>query len=809
MFEAVAGCFFFGTPFNGSPAAIFASRLASIGEKVDLAQQSKLLDLMKPGNEGLRDLKMEFMRLTTLLSQKIELVCFYELHPTYLKTGFFSSINGILPKDTTMVVDRDFATLDGVESVALESDHPGLVKFKDFKDQRYDRLVRPSLKRIIHGSSLIVKNRFNSARGVDQLILNNIMDKLDGAHVSSKRKALEKRYAPSPWISKEGSYTGWLGKYKARDRSEQANVHRNCLWIRGQEGRGKTNATIAALADIDELIRKDKANGGTSIALAYYFCDSATAYPPAEALLRSLVTQLIHQQEILAPCAKRFIKDGSNDQEAIARVQAPLTVENLWQTLQEMLADKSLTGKIYLVVNNFHALPQGADSTRKLLKLINAELQETEGRGSERQVEVKWLLTSRDSVFIKEAIKLGETGLIDLEDEEKYGSQIQSELRQYAEKQIDSLGTQKGYTKALTFFASNTLGKNAPNTQWIDIVVALLDVQMPEGTAEGKVRKSITEFPQDSNALLDRAWTRIFSSDDDDKIKEVLRVLVLTYEDPTIAELEILADIQADESDKNKLRELVDRCKPLLTLKDSSTGQEKICFLNSVVKSHLMGNESLLGLAREDIKMQHGLMSLRSFTHLMQRLDFFDPEKSTLGDDSKTRIQGLGIHGRQDSFASIRRDSLVSLGSDEYVAMGASDERNESPERVRKDSQRQEQFVMAYAVKHWLHHASEAPLGIAETLSSEEEFWRAHSRLRRRWLIVYTRLTNGFKGFQPEDLSAMHVAASVGFRGLIGALIKNGHHEEIDDHDTSGNTPVSTPCGRSALRVASDPLMVV
>ena len=110
----------------------------------------------------------------------------------------------------------------------------------------------------------------------------------------------------------------------------------------------------------------------------------------------------------------------------------------------------------------------------------------------------------------------------------------------------------------------------------------------------------------------------MLSSDDDNKIKEILRVLVLTYEDPTILELEVLAEISSDESNKNKLGELVEKCKPLLTVKAASKGQPKVCFLNASVKSHLMENESLLGLSREDIKMQDGLMSLRSFSHMTE-----------------------------------------------------------------------------------------------------------------------------------------------------------------------------------------------
>ena len=781
MFEAVAGAFFLGTPFNGSPAAIIGARLAQLGQQVDMASQSKLLDLMKPGNEGLRELKMEFMRLTTLLSQKIELVCFFETQPTLLKTGFFS-FNSVLPRDTTLVVDRDSATLDGVESVAVDSDHPGLSKFTGFKDRRYDQLIRPYLKKIIHGAALIVKNRFNSARGVDQLVLNNIIDKLDGARVNSSRRNLEKKYTPSPWISKEKEFADWLGKREISTRSESLKNDRVCVWIRGSEGRGKTNAMITALADIEKLRSQAQAQAQMPVLVAYYFCDVSTAYPPAEALLRSLVSQLIHQHEMLAPCGKCFIRNGSNGRESASSVSAPLTVENLWSTLLDMLADRSLTGRVFFVINNLHALPEGLESTKKLLHFLNAEFQSTANRCSEGQVETRWLLTSRESLHIKEILKPDWTCLIDLEDEEKYGTQIQSELRHHAEKKIDLLGNEKGYSKALTFFASSTLGKQAPNSQWIDIVVAQLQNLIPEGAPESKVRRTIGEYPRDSKQLLDKAWSQILDFDDDDKIKEMLRVLVLTYEDPTLEELEMLSDIQSEESHKNKVGELVEKCKPLLTTKGLPKGPKTVCFLNSAVKSHLTENESLLGLSVEELKMQHGLMSLRSFSHLTERLPFYGTS------ESYRNVQTTG-----PGFArTVRRTSLDTVGSDEDYDDDIDDAFSTAETLLHSsaDGKRQQHTVLAYAVQYWLSHASLATLGIAENLSSEEDFWRTESNIRRRWLLEYTRLTNGFKGFQPESFTALHVASSIGFRGLAAALIKNGHQNEINVKDASWNTPL-------------------
>ncbi len=77
MFETIAGCLFFGTPFNGAPAAAAAAMLSQMGEKVEQATSSKLLDLMKPGDESLNELRNEFVRLAGKLTPKVELFCFY------------------------------------------------------------------------------------------------------------------------------------------------------------------------------------------------------------------------------------------------------------------------------------------------------------------------------------------------------------------------------------------------------------------------------------------------------------------------------------------------------------------------------------------------------------------------------------------------------------------------------------------------------------------------------------------------------------------------------------------------------------
>jgi hypothetical protein len=80
MFEATAGCIFFGSPFNGAQAASVAAMFSIVGERFNQTTTSKLLDLMKPGEPALRELKDDFMRLVSKMSPRIELYCLWENH---------------------------------------------------------------------------------------------------------------------------------------------------------------------------------------------------------------------------------------------------------------------------------------------------------------------------------------------------------------------------------------------------------------------------------------------------------------------------------------------------------------------------------------------------------------------------------------------------------------------------------------------------------------------------------------------------------------------------------------------------------
>jgi hypothetical protein len=819
MFESIAGCIFFGSPFSGAPVAACASMLAQLGQRFDQTTSSKLLDLMKPGEESLEVLKNDFMRLVGKLNQKIELYCFWEEQPTdFAKMAnlppIFSYLKILVPKELKEFVSKESATLTGVDSMGLASNHRNLVKFDGFKDEKY-QLVRDPLKRIIHGAHLVVKGRFNSVRGVDRSVVNGILDALDGAQVPKKRKALSQKFMPSSWIAQEKEYIEWLSKEDKCDETHHIK-HTDCLWIRGPEGRGKTSTTMATLAEIDEIIRHDEESniGQAPVLLAYFFCDSATDYSTAEDLLKSLIRQLILQQEILAPHAKNFATPKGK---STTTSSTPLTVENLWRTLEDMLNDEFIGRRVYFVLNNLHVLPEDSESTAKLFAFIRAEL--TRGRSDQRAV-TRWFVTSQESHHIEKTFKSDGVRLVDLEDE-RYGNQVQLELKKHAQKMVTQLGEVKKYNKALAYYVSSLIGRRAQSTQWIDIICIQLD-ELTESEGDLRVRRVLEGMQQDLKALLVDSWMKVFNSagDDVEKVKELLRALVLTYEDPTETELGVLAGLSPVNEDKTEFRALIQKCSPLLAVKRTTKGESKVSFLSMVVKNHLLENSGeLLGMREEETKWQQGVVALRCFSHIMERLDYPEPgptpeianatethedaEEGGVGesDGADDNVEGGDVDGQDgegedneggdgDAEDDGEDDSESDDVDDNDSETGWDDDDSATSEENDEDTEEEVPVVLEYPVKYWLRHASKATVDIAEELSREEGFWGPESLVRKRWLEAFDELTDTFDYLDIHSMNSMHIAASVGFRTLVAALLKNGHMHERDVRDKLTNAPV-------------------
>jgi hypothetical protein len=835
LFESIVACSFFGTPFKGTAIASAAWMLSKVGAKLDVAASSKLLELMEEGNESLRELVNDFLRLAKKLNPGIDLHCFWEEQPTDFsaKTGvaanFFTKL--ILTKGEDKLVNETSARLDGYENTGLACNHRNLVRFDDGKDDTRYSLVRVPLKQLINGAALAGKNRLNATRDVDPDVVNNIMDVLSGAQISRKRKILDQKFSPSSWIPKEKEFLDWLNIKNPELEGYDAR-RGDALFIKGSEGRGKTSATMAALNGIDNIIEQQN-SGHFPIIVAYFFCDPTADYSTAEDLLKSLVRQLINQQIALAPYAKQFMK--KKGEKKLGEDKAQMSVEHLWQTLEDMLSDDSILGRVYFVINNLHSLPEDNVSTIKLMGYLKSEVQELKTTGSKR-VPVRWFFTSREAKNVEEAILGDGVRLIDLENE-SYWDQVQLELRKHASKKIESLASTKKYNKALSYFASSLLGKRASNSQWIDITCVQLE-ELPESEPDLKVRRVLERLPQNLNLLLEHAWMQVFKVNEDrvDQIKELLRTLVLCYEDPTEEELGILAGFSSSEAEKEELRDLIAKCKPLLVTKRVGKSDNQVAFMNVVIKNHLLDPEharKLLGLAEVEIKWQHGMMALRSLNHVKEA--FKSPEdeipidataaenvnsgaaedvaeddkenvnEATTGDAGAKEGEEEPEHdnGQEQDDEAVEEEDEEEEDEEEEVAENSydtdddedmADRWNDEPQKdltsEEEDAMKWNDKGLQYIVKNWLHHAGKATAEIADDLG-DDDFWHEDSLVRFRWLREYSRLTGHLEYFDHTTLTALHIAASVGFRQLVKVLIKKGHDKEINKQDSLWNTPVS------------------
>ncbi|KAF4958263.1 hypothetical protein FGADI_2429 [Fusarium gaditjirri] len=829
MFEDIAGCAFFGTPFKGAEAASLACMLSSVGEKLGHATASKLLELMRPDDESLAELRKEFVRLVIKTTPKIELFGFYEEHPTTIKDlsgmpQFLSALSIPMPKKYAEFVTRDSSILDGVmETMGLAANHRDLVKFDSSKDERYT-LVRGPLKRLINGSHLRVKNRHNATRHTDPATINLALRTLEGVSVQRKRESIAQNTTTSPWFSKEPEFLGWLAK---PNEGEDTSLVRkeDCLWVRGRDGRGKTSAALSAIEKIEELTKDEEVyeeeitdepyTGSSRNYLSYFFCDKTPDYGSAESLLKALVRQLIENDKtgLLASHAKFLLKKKGRE------TQPLLTVENLWQVLQDILADDVFVGaRVYFVINNIETLSQDAVSTNTFLTLLSSEV---EHDGTGRRPLVRWMFTSGQSWDIDQALKKDTVRLVDLEDA-KYGDQVQLELRRHAQNKVLELIEHKKYSRALAYFASSVIGKRAQNTQWIDITCDHLE-ELPQHQNDLQVRRLLEVIPQELDALLSSAWQQVFDNNRDKaaEIKEMLRVLVLTYQDPTEAELGLLAGLDSSPAEVSELHDLIQKCRPLIVMKENDLQEETVCFTEPVVKTHLLEHaHMLLGLTSEDIKLQHGILGFRAFSHILEIFDFPLSDIPQQIDGAAGEVAGT-IEASPDGGEGVTSgeadNSDEAGGQDQEVAeeedeeesdnesqndnasvasedsSDAEDEEDEDEEdEVDEDPEAPylKDIALAYAVTHWLPHASQATADIAEALSLEDKFWQADSVIRRRWLTEHNRLTGSFAYYSREKLTGLHVAATIGFRDLVSALMDHGYDEDKNAQDSDYNVPL-------------------
>ncbi|KAK3687468.1 ankyrin repeat-containing domain protein [Podospora appendiculata] len=822
IYECISGCVFFGTPFSGAPVADIARMWTAINEKLGIAVDSKLIDLLVPGNEALRELKHDFVRSANKLSQKVEIHCFWERRETHWEALVAKLASQDFPRDALgklnlqeyrEFVSRDSATLPGVGDTGLARTHRELVRFESAKDPEY-QLVKAPLRRIVNSALLVAKGRLNSASQslIDRMTYRKVLDLLAGAELQKKYRDLIGRPNVDAWIIKyeEPEYISWL---------ETETRQNDYLWIHGPEGKGKSETAAAIIQTIETKIGKlEESSDKAPQLLAFFFCDQTPDHYTAEDVVKSLLRQLCLRHEVLATYASHFIASRSDK----AKLKANLSIENMWQCLQDMLSEGSV-GAIYLVVNNLHHLTD-SPSTRKLLSFIQADV-EGQYPSTNNRIKTKWLITSRSYKEIRDTFASSTNVRAINLDDPKYGGHQQRELQNYARARAEELREKKGYTRALTYLVGSVLGNRAGNTKWIDMAVVQL-AALPADASEIRVQRMLENVSQNYEALLNAAWLSLLERCDDDieNIRELLRALVLTYQDPTESELLVMVGMAADKLDARvKLNTRIDKCRPLVVTRKSG-GVVEVGFVNDDAKKHLLSHsKQLLNISDEWFKWQHGILALRCFSHVVQVLgkapDEPEPKPESVPTESKPdptkpkpepspmddTNQDIETGTVQDAIGTVVADlqpqpqpdlgaELGSVAVDAEIETPAPDETSAEDERSSTSQEKQQNSLVAlpYATKYWLAHASDAMIDIVELLSQEEIFWEPKSKIRRRWLKEYNVITKSLDSFLTalDTWTALHAASSLGFAHLVVALIQKGHKDEIHEYETWTNQPL-------------------
>ncbi|KAH9902186.1 ankyrin [Xylariomycetidae sp. FL2044] len=742
IYECFAGAIFFGTPFFGSPHAASAYMLAGFLELGNKAVPSQMLDALRPERDSLQELRSEFAHLATK-EPAAKIACVYETEKQdFVKEAIGYRLFGNIT--AAFVVTQESATLDfAYKKWGMSCNHRNLNRFDNPKDGRYE-IVRQSLKEIVNQARLVVKRRLNASMSsiVDDSTFSKIAGSLDTFDFRQRRRKVESISGNSAWVFKKDVFVEWSAVADAPARNK-------CLWITGSEGLGKSKAALAAVEHFEEKEKGNAVSGARNVTSAYFFCDSTPDSRDATTLLKSLMWQLVLKRRNLAQYVKGF---AARDQSKSIGSNS-FSLAELWKGLQEMLRDPSVE-TVYFVINNMHYLSNEEPTTREFLNMIRGGVllsRDEIGQDPIRD-KVRWMFLSRERDHINEIFlpQLGRGVLrLDMEDSSNRDD-LRHDFQVFTEDRVKILAQRQKYSLALQFFVFSILSKRADyNKLWVEVVCRLL-----EGSPSNhiRVRKILEGLPQDLGELINRTWA--------EALGEILRTLSVAYEDPSISELRVLAEL-GDEADENRVIEHIRACGPLLRIYDSSDfgedgiGDHKVTFTHPLARDALLGEKSsrkLIGLAEDDedhteVKWQHGIIALRCFAYTLGQLHA-DEEEFTWDVPSEDETK------EQEEEREL--DILFPP-----IDNGAEDD--------------EEVYAVKYPFKYWLRHGNESTQDFVRTLDLKHTFWARESSARRRWWKFSQE--GGM-----EDLTGMtslHVAAFYGLTSLVDSLLSDGRRGEI------------------------------
>ena len=280
----------------------------------------------------------------------------------------------------------------------------------------------------------------------------------------------------------------------------------------------------------------------------YFFCQSTDdRLNRAAAILRGLIFMLVSQdRETLLHHLRRKL-DEAGDLE-----RSPTLVYSLFGILID-LSLMSKFAKIYLMVD---ALDECRFELSPLLHEIASE---------KCSPKIKWLVTSRNEVLIREHLQSRNRPCLSLE---VNSSHVENSVNTYILAKVESLAESKRYDSKLRKEVEEYISNKADGTfLWVALVCEELQ-KIPKLDTRGRLKR----FPKGLDPLYERILAQLpvhKSEDHPDRHLQVLRLITLALRPLHLSELVVLGDLLPGIChDLQDSRDLVETCGSFLTIRD-------------------------------------------------------------------------------------------------------------------------------------------------------------------------------------------------------------------------------------------------
>ena len=508
------------------------------------------------------------------------------------------------------------------------------------------------------------------------------------------------------WILRDPAYVKWV-------TSKCSDI----LWIHGGPGKGKTMIAISLVEALQSNI-----SGGVSpqSLLAYFFCDNSNdKRNTALSIMKSLLYQILSRQPGLLSLLRQEF--------AIQKDQLFSSTEAMWRILHNVLKNSSLR-EVYFVVDGLDECDVNAlGGFLSLLKL--PPLQDPTDSQVDQFCKIKWLLTSRPEIYIKEhfARYLG----IDLE---MNSTQVAEAVSGFINFKVKELALEKRYDSELKNFVEETLCRKAEGT-FLWVALACRELRTVHSI---NAKSYLLDLPSGLPELYRRIMEQIRNNKDGELVTfalEMLRSVTIAFRPLTLEELAVTAGLPKEvHYNLEILTKYVNQCGSFLTIR-----QNTVYFVHQSARDYFLSPENAA---------------------------IFSPE---LGEENRRIATRCFQYICTDAFAELPK-TRTHQAEDLKTAEGTSS-------------------YLEYPALHWMEHGSAASPDIADDINLKDEFFQPNSKLRLAWFHVYWE-KRGKNMTEPYNFTPLHLAAFSGLLWLAAKLLDSGHEADVNISDITGRMPL-------------------